>query len=168
MPRAIPILLLSATLLAPLQLSASADLDHAEMRRASTVSEIARYVRTHAPRQAEKMPELAEIIVNAGEAYGLDPFILAALIRTESTFDRRAVSSAGAIGLPQFLPATIRMHRVSVAQYQRSIRVQVNLAARYLRDLTVRYGSQDLALLAYNGNLTPSQARYVMRVHRIH
>ena len=36
---------------------------------------------------------------------------------------------------------------------------------RYLRGLTLRYGGrQDLALLAYNGNLTPSQARYVMRV----
>lgn len=45
---------------------------------------------------------------------------------------------------------------------------QINLAARYLRDLTRHYGSQDLALLAYNGNLTSSQARYVMRVHRVH
>ncbi len=65
------------------------------------------------------MPELPDIIMSAGEAYGLDPFILAALIKTESTFDRRAVSSAGAIGLPQFLPSTIRMHKVSVAVYQR-------------------------------------------------
>lgn len=50
----------------------------------------------------------------------------------------------------------IRMHKVSVETYQRSVRVQVNLVARYLRDLTRHYGSQDLALLSYNGNLTGS------------
>lgn len=122
------------------------------MRRAITLSQLSAYIQTHAPAKATQLTELPEIILSAGETYGLAPFVLAALIRTESTFDRRAVSSAGAIGLPQFLPSTIRMHRVSVAQYQRSVRVQINLAARYLRDLTRHYGSQDLALLAYNGN----------------
>lgn len=57
------------------------------------------------------------------------------------------------------------MHGVSLAEYQRLLEVQVNLAARYLRDLRLRYGGlRDLALLAYHGSLLPSQARYVMRV----
>lgn len=135
---------------------------------ATTASQIPAYIRAYAPWEAAKLTELPEAILDAATAHDLAPMILAALIKTEHTFDRSAVSTAGAMGLPQFLSATILMRRVSIGQYQRSIRVQVNLAARYLRDLTVRYGSQDLALLAYNGNLTPSQARYVMRVHRIH
>lgn len=166
MPRAILMTAIFSALLAPLCLSAS-DLDHAAMHRAATLSRLSAYVREHAPRRASELRELPEIIMNAGDTYGIDPFVLVRLIRTESTFDRRAISSAGAIGLPQFLPATIRSYGMSVAHYQSSIHCQINLAARYLADLTRRYGSQDLALLAYNGALRPASAAYVMRVNGV-
>lgn len=167
MRRAIPIALVFSVLLAPLSLSAS-DIPHAEIHRANTLSQISAYIREHAPARAAQMPELPTAILDAAADYDLDPMMLAALIKTESTFNRSAVSSVGAIGLPQFLPSTIRMYGMTVAHYQSSLRSQVGLAARYLHDLTLRYGSQDLALLAYHGSLTPSQARYVMRVHRVH
>ena len=38
--------------------------------------------------------------------YGLEPCLVAAVINTESGFDPEAVSSAGAVGLMQLLPAT--------------------------------------------------------------
>lgn len=91
--------------------------------------------------------EFPGIILEAGETYGIDPFVLVRLIQVESTFERQAVSSVGAIGRTQFLPATIRSYGMSVAHFRDSLHCQVTLAARYLADLTRRYGSQDLVML---------------------
>jgi soluble lytic murein transglycosylase-like protein len=151
----------------PVPLSGSADLDHAEMPRANTLSQRSAYIREHAAHRAQELAELPGIILEAGETYGIDPFLLARLIHVESTFDRRAVSSVGAIGVTQFLPATIRSYGMSVEQFRHSLHCQVTLAARYLADLTRRYGSQDLALLTYSGTLSPRAAAYVMRVRGI-
>ena len=46
------------------------------------------------------------LIVRAAERHGLDPLLILAVIREESRFDPRAVSSANAIGLMQLLPST--------------------------------------------------------------
>lgn len=43
----------------------------------------------------------------------------------------------------------------------------INLAARYLADLTRRYGSQDLAILAYKWSSQAEPALYVMRVNGV-
>ena len=51
------------------------------------------------------VPFFEETVAQA-HAYGLDPFLLFALMRQESLFNPRAVSSAGAIGLTQILPNT--------------------------------------------------------------
>jgi soluble lytic murein transglycosylase len=40
------------------------------------------------------------------EKYGIDPYLLAAVARTESGFDPKAESHAGAVGLMQLLPTT--------------------------------------------------------------
>ena len=49
-----------------------------------------------------------EIITAEAREKGLDPFLVAALIRQESTFRARVVSGAGARGLMQVMPATGR------------------------------------------------------------
>ena len=49
-----------------------------------------------------------DLFVAAGNRYGVSPALLAAVARTESGFDPRAVSSAGAQGLMQLMPATAR------------------------------------------------------------
>lgn len=91
--------------------------------------------------------------------------ILLGLIHAESAFNPDVVSSAGAVGLTQFMPDTIRWLGMTVKEFQSCLACQVDLAARYLAELTQRYGGRtNLALLAYNGNLTPSQAHYVLRV----
>lgn len=57
-------------------------------------------------------PALAERIAKAmareAAAHGLDVRIVAAMIAHESSFNHRAVSSSGAIGLGQLLPATAK------------------------------------------------------------
>jgi cell wall-associated NlpC family hydrolase len=88
----------------------------------------------------------ADLFTAAGSRHGVDPALLAAVAKVESGFDSAAVSSAGATGLMQFMPATARGLGVDPADPASS----VDGAARYLRQLTDRFGSPDLALAAYN------------------
>ncbi len=88
----------------------------------------------------------ADLFVSAGARHGVEPALLAAVARTESNFDSSAVSSAGATGLMQFMPATARGLGVNPADPASAI----DGAARYLRQLTDQFGSTSLALAAYN------------------
>jgi soluble lytic murein transglycosylase len=47
-----------------------------------------------------------ELLISQSEERGLDPLLVAALIRQESSFDATAVSAADARGLMQFVPST--------------------------------------------------------------
>lgn len=47
-----------------------------------------------------------EVIVKCSQEYKMDPYLVAALIRTESRFYSRAQSQAGARGLMQIMPKT--------------------------------------------------------------
>jgi len=50
--------------------------------------------------------EYKELIAKYSDEYGLDPYYVCAVIRTESDFDPKAVSRAGARGLMQIMPDT--------------------------------------------------------------
>ena len=89
----------------------------------------------------------ADLFARAAQAHGVDPGLLAAVARQESNFDPRAVSSVGAQGLMQLMPATAR--GLGVADPFDPAQA-VDGAARLLRDLTTRFGRVDLALAAYN------------------
>jgi soluble lytic murein transglycosylase-like protein len=83
----------------------------------------------------------------AASANDLDPDFLAAVARTESALDPRAVSPAGAIGLMQLMPATARGLGVDPWDPPQNIMG----GARHLRVLLDRFdGRIDLALAAYN------------------
>ena len=88
----------------------------------------------------------ADLFTAAGARHGVDPALLAAVAKVESGFDSSAVSPAGATGLMQFMPATAADLGVDPADPASA----VDGAARYLRRLTDRFGSTDLALAAYN------------------
>ena len=88
----------------------------------------------------------ADLFNAAGARYGISPRLLAAVAKTESNFDSTAVSPAGAQGLMQFMPATAAGLGVNAADPASAI----DGAARYLRSLTDRFGSTELALAAYN------------------
>ncbi len=90
-------------------------------------------------------------------ANNLDPFLLAGLIRQESLFDPKIVSSAGAIGLTQVMPATGRAlaRRAGVRPYRVSLlktpEANLRIGAYYLRQqLNQRNGSVEETLAGYN------------------
>jgi hypothetical protein len=88
----------------------------------------------------------ADLFTRAGNRYGVDPSILAAVANQESGFDSGAVSQAGAQGLMQFMPATAAGLGVNPLDPASA----VDGAARYLSSLTKQFGSTQLALAAYN------------------
>ena len=80
--------------------------------------------------------------------HGVSPALIEAVIRTESGFDPRAISSAGAVGLMQLMPTTASA--LGVAN-RFDPRESIRGGVRHLRYLLERYqGSVVLALAAYN------------------
>jgi len=86
-------------------------------------------------------------IEKAARKTGLDPALIYAVIRAESSGDRKAVSSAGAKGLMQLTDAVAEQYGVD-----RVFSASQNIAAgsAYLSDLLDRFGDLRLALAAYN------------------
>lgn len=88
---------------------------------------------------------------------GLDPFLVAALIRQESEFNSKVISHANAYGLMQLLPSTGRqlarhfgVRHLSSSQLLVADR-NVQLGALYFRNLLNSYSGQtELTLASYN------------------
>ena len=118
------------------------------------------------------IPYLTEI-TTAADKYGVDPALLAGLVKAESNFNPKAQSGVGAKGLTQLMDATAKGLGVS-----NSFDVQQSLdgGAKFLGGLLKQFhGDQSLALAAYNagpgavqkyGGIPPYQEtqRYVPKV----
>lgn len=104
--------------------------------------------------------EHMQVISAEAGASGVQPDLIAAVIYQESKFAEDARSDRGAVGLMQVLPETARwIHRqpgAPAAAPERLAEPAVNIAygVWYLHYLIDKYGSQDLALAAYNGGET--------------
>jgi soluble lytic murein transglycosylase len=97
----------------------------------------------------------ADQIRAAAERQGLDPMLVAGLIRQESAFQPGAVSRAKAIGLMQVLPSTgKRLARQLRVPYSRARlfnpEYNLRLGTKYLADLIALFGSPEPALAAYD------------------
>ena len=84
--------------------------------------------------------------VAAGQRWGVDPALLAAVAFAESRFNPKAQSPAGAEGLMQFMPATAAEMGVDPWDPTSAI----DGAARYLRRSLDQFGSPELAVASYN------------------
>lgn len=80
------------------------------------------------------------------QKYGLDPDMFVRQIQAESAFNPAAVSSAGAIGLGQLMPATAKELGVDPTDPVQNLEG----AARYMKQQLDRFGDPALALAAYN------------------
>jgi soluble lytic murein transglycosylase len=89
-------------------------------------------------------------------ARGLDPFIVAALVAQESTFDPKIRSAANAYGLMQVVPGTGRRLARSLGIRYRGVQTLTNaetnlrMGTLYFSRLIEQFGSVHLALAAYN------------------
>lgn len=86
----------------------------------------------------------------------LDPYLVAAMIFTESRFRSQAVSEVGARGLMQLMPDTAaEMARTEgIVRFETAKLLEpefnIQLGTRYFRILMDRFQSADIALAAYN------------------
>ncbi len=93
-------------------------------------------------------PPYHRLIERVAERYRISPELFAALVEVESGRRTDAVSSAGARGLAQLMPATAARFQVGDVHDPEE---NLEGAARYLRWLLARYdGDLRLALAAYN------------------
>jgi soluble lytic murein transglycosylase len=96
---------------------------------------------------------------------GLDPFLMAALIRQESEFDAKVISRANARGLTQILPSTGKelSRKLKVAPYTTAALFQpktnLQMGTFYLKSM-IDYlgGNVEAALAAYNAGLSRANA----------
>lgn len=95
-----------------------------------------------------------KLVQRQARANGLDPYVVMGLIRQESAFNPRAVSSANALGLMQILPQTVGRSRRSRAAASRRLfdpAYNIQFGCRHLRGLLTKLnGSPEQALAAYH------------------
>ena len=90
--------------------------------------------------------QYAGTIEHAAASNGIPAALLAALVSHESGFDPTAVSSAGAEGIAQFMPATAAGMGINPDDPTEAI----NAAAKLLGSYTSKFGSYSDALAAYD------------------
>lgn len=98
-----------------------------------------------------------ETISQQAVANNIDPFFMAAVIKTESGFDPNAKSPAGAMGLLQIMPDTGKWVAEQMGQKEFTANnlynpeTSIKMGAWYLANLKQEFkGDQTLVLAAYN------------------
>ena len=105
-------------------------------------------LRAHAGKGTLPPPAVwRDLVAKASERYGLDPRLIAAVIKVESNFENIAESGKGAQGLMQLMPGTQQVLGV-IDPFDPE--ANVDAGSRYLRQQLDRFGRLDLALAAYN------------------
>ena len=96
----------------------------------------------------KRRSRFSPLIAQVARDQQLRPELLHAVVRVESAYNHKAVSSKGAVGLMQLMPATARRYGVKNAEDPRQ---NLSGGARYLRYLLGLFGNDlSLALAAYN------------------
>ena len=123
--------------------------------------------------------DLARAILSESEAARLDPLLALAVIEVESGYDPSAVSAAGALGLMQVLPGTMKREVAGLGPEHRDPQdpiANVRAGVRYLRRCLDSYPDPEVALMAYNagpnrlygwiraGTIPPEVVAYARRV----
>ncbi len=110
-------------------------------------------------------PPLVALADKVALRHGLDPLLFRALISQESGWNPNALSSKGAAGLTQLMPATAL--EVCNLQPEQRFEPEKNLdcGARYLARQIRRFEAVDLALAAYNAG--PERVARLGRIPRI-
>ncbi len=90
-----------------------------------------------------------QLVEQYARQHRLDVSLVHAVIRAESSYNPRAVSPAGAIGLMQIMPATAAMYGIGSADALFDAKTNVRVGTRHLNLLIGRHGIGK-AIMAYN------------------
>jgi soluble lytic murein transglycosylase len=99
---------------------------------------------------------------DAAQRRGIDPYLVAAVVREESSYYPRAISRAGARGLMQLMPATARLMAPSGDLDDPVFNIE--LGTRFLAGLMREFNDPRLALAAYNAG--PNRVRQWLSTRR--
>ena len=106
-----------------------------------------------APEALREVLPYDRFIREAAELYGVSANLVRAVIQTESNFDARAESRAGARGLMQLTPVTLRELKVKIDPFDP--RDNILAGTKYLGMMLDRFdGNVSLALASYNAGPT--------------
>lgn len=100
----------------------------------------------------------SEQIIKYSEKYNIDPYYVAAIIKTESNYDVNAKSSKSAYGLMQITDSTASWaaEKMDIKNYKKEMLYDpdfnINMGCWYLNELKTEFGgNMNLVLAAYNG-----------------
>jgi soluble lytic murein transglycosylase-like protein len=112
--------------------------------------------------------KVSNLIFNLGEKYKINPALILAVIRVESSFNNFSYSDVGAVGLMQIKPITglylIKKYGIKSKKYNYNTKyieylpvnylynpsLNIKIGARYLLSLLYEFKNLKLALFAYN------------------
>jgi len=104
-----------------------------------------------------------EIVYEYSKKYGLDPFLVLSIIKTESNFNKDAISSKNARGLMQISEGTAKwaVDELNIENFEVDdlfdIELNIEIGTWYISKLINQFGNLEVALAAYNagsGNVT--------------
>ena len=149
---------------------AATSLDSAQTAAEASASALPRPPNRPKPSRAA----INKLITRYAERYGLENDLVHAVVRAESGYNAHAVSSAGAVGLMQIMPATGADYGVGSADALFDAPTNIRVGTRHLQRLIGRYGigkaimaynAGEGALERHNGFVTyPETQRYTHRV----
>ena len=110
--------------------------------------------------------QIEDAVKKASEKHGIDENLIKAVMKTESNFNPNAVSSVGAKGLMQVMPANYKHLGISNPF---DIYQNIDGGTKLLREYLDKYnGDVEMALMAYNGGPTRMKNRGVTSVEHIY
>ena len=97
-------------------------------------------------------------VSSASKLYGVDESLVYAMIRTESNFEKTAISHAGAIGLMQILPSTFEWVKSkspseTSEEELKSPEINIDCGVHLIALLIDLYEDLDTAICAYNAGI---------------
>lgn len=99
-----------------------------------------------------------EFVYESASAYDVPPEVVFAVIYAESSFREQALSSQGAMGLMQLMPATydelcrkLGIDAEEVSPFDPA--VNIRCGTYYLHELYLSFGRWDMAIAAYNAGI---------------